>query len=157
MQTTHLCAMIHISIKGEVGNVNMFKPSSILLVTVPRRRFFCEFFFFNYRFHVCLYYYVLSDLCSRVITCWESDDLLALLCVMLSCVFVTYSYGVSGQWWHLIVLIPDHTIPSSLLWLGNRIQTFFCADFDTLYIVCKESHWYNLCISKRFKISLIAN
>ena len=33
--------------------------------------------------------------------------LLALLCVMFSCVFVTFSYGVLGQVWYLIVSIPD--------------------------------------------------
>ena len=29
-----------------------------------------------------------------VITCWEGADLLALLCVMFSCVFVTFPHGV---------------------------------------------------------------
>ena len=46
-----------------------------------------------------------------MITCWERADLLALLCVMFSCVFVTFIYGVlygvPGQVWHLIVSIPD--------------------------------------------------
>ena len=34
-------------------------------------------------------------------------DLLALLYVMFSCVFVTFPYGVLGQVWYLIVSIPD--------------------------------------------------
>ena len=34
-------------------------------------------------------------------------DLLALLCVVYSCVFVTFPYGVMGQVWYLIVSIPD--------------------------------------------------
>ena len=34
-------------------------------------------------------------------------DLLALLCVVYSCVFVTFPYGVPGQVWYLIVSIPD--------------------------------------------------
>ena len=34
-------------------------------------------------------------------------DLLAHLCVMFSCVFVTLPYGVSGQVVYLIVSIPD--------------------------------------------------
>ena len=42
-----------------------------------------------------------------VIKRWERSDLLALLCVMLSCVFLTYPYSVPGQVWYLIVLIPD--------------------------------------------------
>ena len=60
-----------------------------------------------FMFHVCLYYTVLSVPCSIVITCWERADLLALVCVMFSCVFVTFPYGVSGQVWYLIVSIPD--------------------------------------------------
>ena len=40
-------------------------------------------------------------------TCIYVTDLLALLCVMFSCVFVTFPYGVQGQGWLLIVLIPD--------------------------------------------------
>ena len=55
----------------------------------------------------CLYYAVLSVPCSLVITCWERADLLALLCVMFYCVFVTFLYGVSGQVWYLNASIPD--------------------------------------------------
>ena len=49
---------------------------------------------------------VLSFPCSLVITCWERADLLALLHVMFSCVFITFTYGVVGQVWYLIVWIP---------------------------------------------------
>ena len=49
----------------------------------------------------------LSVPCSLVITEWERADLLALLCVMFSCVFVTFPYGVPSQVWYWIVLIPD--------------------------------------------------
>ena len=41
--------------------------------------------------HVCLYYTVSSAPCSFVIICWERADLLALLCVMFPCIFVTFS------------------------------------------------------------------
>ena len=34
---------------------------------------------------------------SLVITCWEQADLLVLSCVVFSCVFVTFLYGVPGQ------------------------------------------------------------
>ena len=34
-------------------------------------------------------------------------DLLTLLYVVLSCVFVTFPYGVLGQVWYSIVSIPD--------------------------------------------------
>ena len=46
MQTKHLCVLIHIWTKGEVGApLNGFKPSNeIFLLTVPRRFFFCGSF-----------------------------------------------------------------------------------------------------------------
>ena len=46
MQTKHLCVLIHIWTKGEVGApLNRFKPTGkILLLTVPRRCFFCGSF-----------------------------------------------------------------------------------------------------------------
>ena len=53
--------------------------------------------------------------CSLVVTCWERANLLALLYVMFSCVFVTFPSGVLGQVWYLIVLIPD-------LWLRTLKQ-----------------------------------
>ena len=34
-------------------------------------------------------------------------DLMARLCVMFSCAFVTFSYGVLGGMWYLIGSIPD--------------------------------------------------
>ena len=42
-----------------------------------------------------------------VITCWEGAELLALLCVMFSCVFVTFPHGVLNQVLYLIVSILD--------------------------------------------------
>ena len=44
----------------------------------------------------------------------ERVDLLALLCVMFSCVFFTFQYGVLGQVCYLIVLIPDLCLLFSL-------------------------------------------
>ena len=55
-------------------------------------------------FLVGLYCTILSVLCSLVITCWERADHLALLCVMLPCVFVTFPYGVLGQVWYLEII-----------------------------------------------------
>ena len=40
-----------------------------------------------------------------LMTCWE--NLLDPLCAKFSCVLVTFPYGVLGQVWYLIVLIPD--------------------------------------------------
>ena len=56
-------------------------------------------------FHVCDA--VLSVPCHLVATRWEKADLMALLYVMFYCVFITLPYGVLGQVWYLIVLIPD--------------------------------------------------
>ena len=56
-------------------------------------------------FRVC--HAVMSVPCSLVVTCWERANLLALLYVMFSCVFVTFPCGVLGQVWYLIVSIPD--------------------------------------------------
>ena len=53
--------------------------------------------------HFC--YAVLSVPCRFVIPCWA--DLLALLCVVFSCVFVTFPYDDLGQ----IVSIPDLRLP----------------------------------------------
>ena len=41
-----------------------------------------------------------------VVTCWERADLLALVCDVY-CEFVTFSIGILGQVWYLIVSIPD--------------------------------------------------
>ena len=56
-------------------------------------------------FHV--YHVFLFVHCSRVVTCWERADLLALLFVMYYCVFVTLPCAVLGQVWCLIVSIHD--------------------------------------------------
>ena len=88
--------------------LNMFKPSRDVLLAVPRRSFFCGSFL-SFMFHLC--YVVLSVPCGLAITCWECADLLALLCVVFSCVFVTLPYGVLGE----IVSIPDLCLLSTLL------------------------------------------
>ena len=61
-------------------------------------------------FFICLCHIVLSVSCSGVVTCWESDDLLALLCVTFCCVFVTFPYSVLVQVLDLIVSIPGFCI-----------------------------------------------
>ena len=42
-----------------------------------------------------------------MITCSERTGLMALLCVLFSCVLDTLTYGVPGQVLYLIVSIPD--------------------------------------------------
>ena len=107
MRTKHLCVLIFIGIKDEVGTVkHVFKPSSNFITHCSKWMLLFGYFLL-FMFHVYLCYAVLSVPCSIVITCWERADLLALLCVMFSCVFVTFSYGVPCQMWYFIVLIPD--------------------------------------------------
>ena len=56
-------------------------------------------------FRVC--HAFLSVHCSLAVTCWEKADLLALLYVVFSYVFVTVLCGILGQVGYLIVSIPD--------------------------------------------------
>ena len=76
MQTKHLCVLIHIWTKGEVGTpLNRFKPSSkILLLTVPRRCFFCGSFmlFLLCNFCLVLFWFALWSPAEKVLTFWLS-------------------------------------------------------------------------------------
>ena len=77
---------------------------------------------------------VLSVPCSLVIIYWERDVLLALLCVMYSCVFVTFPYGVPSHEWYLIVSIPDLCLLRSLL--CKEFYSFFATSLiilDSIY------------------------
>ena len=57
--------------------------------------------FWLFVFRVC-HAVFLSVPFGLVVICWKRADLLALLCVMFSCVFVTFAYGVLGQVLYLI-------------------------------------------------------
>ena len=52
----------------------------------------------------CICHAFASVHCCLVVTCWERADLLI---AMSNCDFVTFPFGVLGQVWYLIVLIPD--------------------------------------------------
>ena len=106
MQIKPLCISIHIIIKGKVGTLNMFKPSSNFF-TDCLLALLLLWIIFVICVHFCLYYAVLSIPCSLGITCLERADLKALLYMMFSCGFVTFPYGVSVQVWYLIELITD--------------------------------------------------
>ena len=91
--------------------------SKILLETIPLVMDRCKSTncskahrgsFLLFEFRVCLYNTVLYVPYSLVVTCWEKADLLALLCIMFSCVFfLQLPICVLGQVWYLIVSIPD--------------------------------------------------
>ena len=99
--------------------LNMFKPPSDFFTIFPRWCFF---------FVSCL-----SLFCCIVCSLQPCDHLLgradplALLSVMLSCVFDTFPYGVPGHVWYLIVSILNLCI---LLYFdksrGVRFLTMWC-------------------------------
>ena len=122
MQTKHLCVLIHIWSKGEVGALlNWFKPSSkIFLLTVPRQCFFCGSFVL---FLSCFVILSCTSVCwCLVITCWERADLLALVCD--HCLFVTMSlshwYPGSGV---VLYCIDSWSLPSFLLFNFDLYDT----------------------------------
>ena len=51
-------------------------------------------------------YFGFVMLCSLVVTCWERANLGSLVCDFWG-IFFTFSCGVLGQMWCLIVSIPD--------------------------------------------------
>ena len=65
-------------------------------------------------------YTVLSVACSLVVTRLEGAELLALLCEMFSCVFVTFQCGVLGQVWYSIVSILYLCILLYFDYLANK-------------------------------------
>ena len=77
MQTKHLCVLIHIKTKGEVGTVKLVKPSSRNIFTDRSKScFFCGSFLLVM---FCVCHAFLSVHCSLVVTCWERAGLMALL------------------------------------------------------------------------------
>ena len=49
----------------------------------------------------------MSVSCNFVVNCWERADLLKILSVVFSCVFVTFPFGVLSRVMYLFVSIPD--------------------------------------------------
>ena len=106
----------------------LFTPVKILL-TVPRRCFFCGSFLFYALCFVSVVYVVLSCLyCSPVITCWEKVDRWALLCLMFSCV-LSLSHVVSsarcGTWLYRLLIfaffLTLHSIcAQQRMWAGSK-------------------------------------
>ena len=65
---------------------------------------FLLFVFRIFRCHTVLF---VPCRCVVIFWFWERADLLTLLCVMFSCDFVIFPYGVLSQVCYLIVTIPD--------------------------------------------------
>ena len=68
-------------------------------------------------------YLLCDESCSLVVICWERANFMALYYEMYSCVFVTFPYGILGQVWYLIVLIPDLCLHPSFV---EKMQTIVC-------------------------------
>ena len=93
----------------------MFKCSSdIFLVIVPMQLapfvnpFYYSCFMFIFVMLSCLFLNAtLWSPAGKGLTSWLS-------CVEFSCIFVTFPYGILGQVWYLIVLIPDLCLPLCL-------------------------------------------
>ena len=86
--------------------LNMFKPSSNFRIDHSKAVLLLWILFVSCISCLSLSYCLVCS-CSLEVTCWEVADLLALSCVMDSCVFVTFPYGVLDQVWYLIVSNPD--------------------------------------------------
>ena len=82
--------LMHISTKGEIKHIKpLGHPDLFFLLTVLRRYLFCRSFFVLYISCLPLLYCLVCSL-QPVITCLERADLfLALLCVAVSCVFLS--------------------------------------------------------------------
>ena len=53
----------------------------------------------------CVSHAFASVRCCLVVTCWERADLLALVDDVY-CIFITFSCGILGQVWYLIISCP---------------------------------------------------
>ena len=94
-----------------------------------------------FEFRVCQA--VLSVHCNLVVTCWERADILILLCVMFSCVFVTFSFGVLGQVRYLIVSIP--VFFAFFLIYNRRVILVFAFDSLQAGNFCILSYYFVVC------------
>ena len=117
--------------------LNTLKPSSYFLAG-RSKGVLLLWILFCYLCFVFSCHTLLSVLCSLVVTCCERADLLSLLHVMFSCVFITFPNDALDQLWYLIMLIPDlrllpyfvcHTNHKPLL--DVPVQTL--APFDSIF------------------------
>ena len=74
MQTKHLCVVIHISTKCEVGAVKPVIALQLDIFTDRSKAVLLLWIIFVIKV-LCLSVY-----CSLLVTCWEKADLLALVC-----------------------------------------------------------------------------
>ena len=75
--------------------------------------------------------------CSLVVNCRERADLLVLVYVIFYCIFVTFSCGVLGLVWLLIISIPDLAF---LLSRGERSGPSVPSLNPRMVILCIDSY-----------------
>ena len=97
-------------------------------------------------FMSCVYHAFASVHCCLVVTCWESLTSWFLF-VMFNCVVVTFSCGILGQVWYLIVSIPDlrrlsYFVAFYINPLCTIMDSFFW--FDTINFGCSIVYIYIL-------------
>ena len=104
MQAGHLCVLVYIWTKGEVGAVGpVWALKWGIFTDRSRTCFFCGSFVFLMS---CVSHSFASVHCCLVVSCWERADLLALV-GDVNCIFCFFLCGILGQVWYLIVSIPD--------------------------------------------------
>ena len=145
MQTKHLCVLIHIITKGEVGAPwNRFKPSSkIFLLTVSRQYFFCGSFVI-FVSCVCKFFAFASVHCCLVVTWRERADLLALVCDVY-CDFVTFPFGILHGTGVVLDCTDSCSLPSFLL----------CYMQTTKVNIVQSVSWYLYCGKYDSKLCLM--
>ena len=94
-------------------------------------------------FHFCFCYAALPVPCSFETTCWENEDLLALL-YLYSTVFITFPYGIQIQVWYLTVSISD-------ICFDSLHRSSLLMNIDERY---NKSHAPNTSLSGIFKFCL---
>ena len=117
MRIKPLCVFIHTQTMGEVGTVKHVLALQFFCWPFQCGASFVDpfcylWFMFVFAMLSCLF---LAGLWSPA---GQMTDLLALLCIVFSFVFVTFPYGVSGQVWYLIVSIPDLCLPLYFYFIG---------------------------------------
>ena len=131
MQTKHLCVLIHIWTKGEVGAPwNQLKPSSkIYLLTVPRWCFFCG-----------SYILFLSDLCTFTYFCFCYD--FVRVCLLIPCGHLLWmGWPRDSRLWCIIVTLSlSHWYPGSGVVL-DCIDTWYLPSFLLWQTTLKHFIW----------------
>ena len=96
MRIKHICVLIHIRIKGEVGTVKLLSPPVILLLTIPRwYKCICFVdFFYAYVFAIlsCQCHAALWSPARKGLPSWLSW-------FNVFSVLLTFPYGIQGQVW----------------------------------------------------------